>query len=65
MYLLQDSSRTNSTKDHLNRGSIYPLNTEQSSVPQRLESIENQLKLLGDDLNQVRNLLTMILDKVS
>ena len=44
---------------------IYPLNTEQSSVPQRLESIENQLKLLGDDLNQVRNLLTMILDKVS
>ena len=44
---------------------ISLLNTEQSSVPQRLESIESQLKLLGDDLSQVRNLLTMILDKVS
>ena len=44
---------------------ISPLNTEQSSVSQRLESIESQLKLLGDDLSQVRNLLTMILDKVS
>ena len=44
---------------------ISPLNSEQSSVPQRLESIESQLKLLGDDLSQVRNLLTMILDKVS
>ena len=42
-----------------------PLNAEQSSVPQRLESIESQLKLLGDDLSQIKNLLTMILDKVS
>ena len=44
---------------------ISPLNAEQSSVSQRLESIESQLKLLGDDLSQVKNLLTMILGKVS
>ena len=44
---------------------ISPLNIEQSSVSQRLESIESQLKLLGDDLSQVTNLLAMILDKVS
>lgn len=44
---------------------ILPLNTEQSSVPQRLDSIESQLKLLGDDLSQIKNLLTMILDQVS
>ena len=52
--------------DKLNQSrGISPLNADQSSVPQRLESIESQLKLLGDDLSQVRNLLTMILDKVS
>ena len=52
--------------DKLNQSiDVSPLNIEQSSVPQRLESIESQLKLLGDDLSQVRNLLAMILDKVS
>ena len=44
---------------------VSPLDIKQSSVPQRLESIESQLKLLGDDLSQVINLLAIILDKVS
>ena len=52
--------------DKLNQSiDVSPLNNEQSSVPQRLESIEIQLKLLGNDLSQVTNLLVMILDKVS
>jgi hypothetical protein len=40
-------------------------NPDQVSVPQRLDAIENELRVVQTNLNQALNLLKMILKKVS
>ncbi len=52
--------------DKLNeRTAVLPIIPDPSSISQRLDSIEFELKELRDDLSQVTNVLKVILEKIS